>query len=619
VRGLATACAALVATVGVLAILAFPLDVLDGVAPFWQYPVSDFAEHIIGGRYFLADAWRLPLLYVPDLGIPDGTNIGLTDSIPIVALVAKLARGLIDPATPYLPAWILVCCALQGPAAALALHAMGVRRVSHLYLGGLLLVFTPVLLARFVHAALCGQFVLLLALALLIKAGRSDKSSRVLAWYTPLLVLVLLVHIYLFAMVFAIMVAALLQALWDDRLTVRGAAALLGSFAIAVGLVMAVCGYLSLGPIPMKPYGESALNLAAPFLPGFGSIIGWSGLPPDIGFESYAWPGSGIVLLLVASAILWRQQLPTLWRAHFPTLVTIGALMVLAASYAVRVGPVLVLGIDAETVRHAVLGGGNVLHALMSGLTGLDDLRIGLYLALLGAAIAAVLVTFLRFVVAALIMLAMVTLLRPRVVALVLSNFQASARFVWVLLYLLALLAIGGVCRALRPGAAVFLLVAALCLQVWDTVPLVRSWQVQTAAAAEHPADEAELATAMQAADRIMLVPNYLCAFAEPLPEAEKDALIRQVVVVQVVASRRARPINSVRHSRMTATDLVALSAACSAQRASILAHAGDPGVLTFVFDDAPDEAAARAALAGRPECRALRTGVLCLAGGGER
>jgi hypothetical protein len=100
---LAFACVALVAVVAALAIVAFPLGFLDGAAAFWSYAKGDFAQDIVGGRYFIADAWRWPLLIVPDLDLPPGTNIGLTDSIPLVALVPKLARGWYGYLRPFLP------------------------------------------------------------------------------------------------------------------------------------------------------------------------------------------------------------------------------------------------------------------------------------------------------------------------------------------------------------------------------------------------------------------------------------------------------------------------------------------------------------------------------------
>ncbi len=140
------ACLVLVVVVAALAIVAFPLGFLDGADRFWRYPKGDFAEHIIGGHYFIADAWRWPLLTVPDLGSPPGTNIGLTDSIPLAALLAKLLRHWYGYLRPYLPLWILLCYLLQGPACAIGLYVLGVRNLAALTLGGLLAVFSPVLL-----------------------------------------------------------------------------------------------------------------------------------------------------------------------------------------------------------------------------------------------------------------------------------------------------------------------------------------------------------------------------------------------------------------------------------------------------------------------------------------
>jgi hypothetical protein len=278
IRGLAVICCLLAAVTIGMAFAAFPLAFLDGTASFWRYPGGDAAEHIIGGRYFLATPWHLPLLFVPHLGLPRGSNIGLTDSIPIAAMVVKLATGAALAWSTCLPAWLLFCDTIQGPAAAVALYALGVRQPVPLLLGGLILVFTPVLMMRFGHAPLCGQFLLLLGLAIHFHAIRTRITPAAIAGYIALLP-ALLVHIYLFAMVFAIMCATLLHQLWIEHMTVRQVLAWLVVAALLVAATMGVCGYLSLGPIPLKAYGQSPLDLAAPFSPGPSLIFGMPRLP----------------------------------------------------------------------------------------------------------------------------------------------------------------------------------------------------------------------------------------------------------------------------------------------------------------------------------------------------
>ena len=620
---LGIACVALVVATMAVAMLAFPPGFLDGTAAFWRYPRGDFAEHIIGGRYFIADFWRWPLLTVPGLGPPPGTNIGLTDSIPIAALAAKLGRDWYGYLRPYLPIWILLCYLLQGPACAIGLYVLGVRNLTALILGGLLAMFTPVLLYRFIHAALCAQFLLLLGLALHVRLVGENRRRMVVLLHLPLLLVALLVHIYLFAMLVAIMLASLLQGLWTDRLTIPAAVAQIATMACVIGLVMWTCGYFALGPIPMKPYGESALDLAAPFFPGPSGIFATTTLPAGRPGEDFAWLGAGMVGLVVAALFGWWRQAGRLARAHLPSIMICGLLIIFAVTYVVRIGSVLILGIEPGPVRQAVLDGHGqtgTLRILLGVLGPADYVRIGLYGVLLTVLAALVVIRawqwrrfrFLRFMGLALLAGVVVLVVRPSAVALVISSFQGSARFVWPVIYLTGLLAIAGVWTSYSPRTALLLLAVALCLQIYDTAPL---WNKLRRDAASHPQprpDEQAILAAIGSADHVTLVPTYLCAQIEPVDPAARDAVTAKIVDLEVLASREVRPINSVRNSRMTATDVAALSAHCDAERQVAQAQVDVLGTTTIVLDDAPSEALLRAALVQHPGCSRFSGAIVC-------
>ena len=68
-----------------LALWLVPPDVILARGPLTGATAGDVAQHIVGRRYFIADAWRWPPLMVRALGWPEGTNIAFTDSIPLVA------------------------------------------------------------------------------------------------------------------------------------------------------------------------------------------------------------------------------------------------------------------------------------------------------------------------------------------------------------------------------------------------------------------------------------------------------------------------------------------------------------------------------------------------------
>ncbi len=620
---LGIACVVLVVLILALAMLTFPLGFLDGAAAFWRYPRGDFAEHIIGGRYFIADAWRWPLLSVPSLGPPPGTNIGLTDSIPIAALAAKLGRDWYGYLRPYLPMWILLCYLLQGPACAIGLYVLGVRNLPALVLGGLLAVFTPVLLYRFIHAALCAQFLLLLGLALHIRLVRENRRRMVLLLHLPLLLVALLVHIYLFAMLVAIMLASLLQGLWTDRLTIPSAVAQLATMAGVIGLVMWACGYFALGPIPMKPYGESALDLAAPFFPGPSGIFATTSLPAGRPGEDFAWLGAGMMVLVVAAVIgSWRQA-GGMARAHLPTIMICGLLILFAVTYVVRIGSVLILGIEPGPVRQAVLDGhgqSGALRSLLGVLGPADYVRIGLYGGLL-AGLAALVVMhawrwqrfrFLRFMGLMLLSGVVMVVVRPSAVALVISSFQGSARFVWPVIYLTGLLAIAGVWASYSPRTALLLLAAALCLQIYDTAPLWNKLHRDAASNPQPRPDEQAILAAIGRADHVTLVPTYLCAQIEPVDPVARDAVTAEIVKLEVLVSREVRPTNSVRNSRMTATDVAGLSARCNGERQVAQAQVDVMGTTTIVLDDTPSEELLRAALVQHPGCSRISSAILC-------
>lgn len=612
---LGLASAAMLVLVAVVAFMVLPGPFIAGTAPVWIAPAGDAAQHAVGGWYFLADSWRMPLLMVPQLGVPGGSNIALTDSIPLVAMVAKLLRGVFGTDYVYLGPWLLLCFLLQGPAAATVLYICGVRRALPLLLGGLLMLGSPVLLARLGHAALCGQFLVLLALALHLDLTRRCRLAAFLL-YVPLLAAALLTHVYLFAMVAALFGASLLDGLWTDRLAARTAIGLIGVVAVPLAGVLWTCGYLGLGPIPIKPYGEWAFDLATPVLPSFSLLFAVDGMPLGLNFETLAWVGAGQAALLLVAAIAWRRDLAGVLARHSATVIVCTSLVVFAASYAVHVAGQVVLGIDPARVRAAVLGAADAngaLLALRSGLDGGDMLRlVGLLILLgglaawgLGRAVVLGRWRALRVVGIVGAVLLLVGVLQPRALLVGVSTFQASARLVWVPLYLLALLAIVGVCRRFAPRVATTVLAAALLVQAIDTWPLWRSLLEHAHSRGRLAEHDGGLAGAIAAAEDVRVVPTYLCAHARP---AELRAgLIARISDVQVLAARANRPIDSVRSSRMTAADGPALVAKCEADLREVVGDMARPGRLTIISTDTPEAVG----LAG---CREAPGWVYCLA-----
>lgn len=133
----------------------FPLQSLWPDAPLHMPLIGDEAVSAIGQRYFLAAPWGWPPLDAPRLAAPGGTNIALTDSIPLAMLLLKPFRSVL-PAGFFLGAgWVALVWALQPVAAIYALRGAGERRATPSLAIAVLSVSMPTLLARYGHTALC--------------------------------------------------------------------------------------------------------------------------------------------------------------------------------------------------------------------------------------------------------------------------------------------------------------------------------------------------------------------------------------------------------------------------------------------------------------------------------
>jgi hypothetical protein len=208
---------------------------------------------------------------------------------------------------------------------------------------------------------------------------------------------------------------------------------------------------------------------------------------------------------------------------------------------------------------------------------------------------------------------AVVLAVRPLAIPLILSNFQASARFVWPVIYLTSLLAIAGVWRAYSPRIALSLMVVALVLQVFDTMPVLRAMRYDADSEPPSLPEEAVLLSDMAKADRVTFVPTYLCAYAEPLDTDARDVAISHLTDLEVLVSRFVRPTNSVRNSRMTATDIEGLRDRCDRERSAAQAQLDTRGTMTIVLNDTPMEAQLRADLTQHSSCTKLSSATVCV------
>ena len=303
----------------------------------WSLGHGDRAQHLIGYLYFAQDEWRLPLLDVPNLGYPNGTNIILTDSLPLLALPFKLFAPILPDGVHPFGLWIFICVVLAAHGFGALLYHFGHRGILSSLAGSIFAVTAPFLTFRiFGHASLCGQFLILYGMLLYFRAADASGDRSYFPRFGTLLTAAWLTHAYLFAMVAVMFACSLVtmrvhSAISFMRLT-AGAAGVLTVLALT-GLVS---GSFSLG-IPWMPdssFGHYSMNVLSPITPEQDRPILPNYPDPTGGqYEGMNYWGAGTMLLLLASVLSWTGSIRILISSRlWPLLTGLLALTIFALS-----------------------------------------------------------------------------------------------------------------------------------------------------------------------------------------------------------------------------------------------------------------------------------------------
>lgn len=294
-----------------LVLWVFPRWALTGGMPPGAPPAPDFGKDILGQLYFFAQDWSSggPRTFLVDrkLNMPWGANIGLTDSIPLLAVLAKALRPVLPPFDQVVSLYQAAAWTLQPVAAVFALRSAGERSWLPAVGIAVMAASMPTFLQRLWHAALGGHFLLLAMLGLYLRIARGSRLA--LACACVLQVALLLIHPYLMLMATALLLAApLTLALRRDarwRFT-------LGAIAASTGVVLLlgqILGYWGSGSD--GGYGFYSMNLAAPFWPSLSWLFPtwkFSDLDATGGqADGYQYLGLGMLVLLASSILGWRR------------------------------------------------------------------------------------------------------------------------------------------------------------------------------------------------------------------------------------------------------------------------------------------------------------------------
>jgi hypothetical protein len=437
-----------------MALCAFDLDFLLGRGDFWAYPSGDASTQLLGFRYFLHDSWRFPLLKTTMIAGEHGASIIHLDSLPILALPAKLLAPITGEDLNPFGLWMAACYVLMAYFAVRLTRALGARTAIAAVAAALVaLTFHP-FLGRFYHIALNAQFLLVWAACLYVEREIDDDPAAFKRAWTRQLIVGLLVHPYLFTMSFAIFVAALLRGsrapTVHRRVRLRAFAVVLGCI-LAVGVVTGHLGHdVAVGKA--KGFGQASHNVGSLFVP----TPGHSQLAPDIPprlmeMTGFQWDGSmflgfGVLALVAVHLVASTRQIGQLLRRH-AALVAVLVLMYLFA---------------------------------LSNRAYVFQQEIWTYKV-------------------------------PRVFGWVAMQFRATGRFAWPVGFWIVTGIVGFTARRFRPALATPLLVIVAAVGVYEAIPSVKIVRAATQRPGVRELDWAAWAPAIAGHDRVAQWPSYQC------------------------------------------------------------------------------------------------------------
>lgn len=341
VPAVAGVCGAVLMTAALGPALVYPLNVE------WLMR-GDFSVHFFGWHLYRNGPWTLPLGATPHLMWPMGGSVGLTDSIPLAAVVFKLFAAWLPPVFQFIGMWLVLSAALQGVFGALLLQLATPRPVLQ-WLGAMLFVLSPPFIIRFGHPALTAHWLLLAALWLSLKSDADRVSRRRAIAWAALAAVTAAVQPYLLPMVLTIAGAASLrQILATPRqllsIAQHGAAALAAAWVAlwqAGSLMVPGADGLTIGG-----FGAYSANLLTFIMPTESQTLlapGYFRYASPAQYEGYSYLGAGMLLLAAIVVLrLLAAPRPRVWlaasRPHLPLVV---GLLFLAA---MAVGPVVTAG-----------------------------------------------------------------------------------------------------------------------------------------------------------------------------------------------------------------------------------------------------------------------------------
>ena len=337
--------------IGIAAVGYFlPSTTISGSGGFWVNPGGDLAENLTGHLAFQSVGWQWPPLVAPNMAWPHGTSVAMTDSNPLVSLVAKVVAAIRGKPGNLLGLWLTACWLLQPVAAVYALRGFGCWAWEAEFSAAVFAILFPAMLARIAHINLMGHFLLLFALGMTLRMVRV-RSFPTRRWFgvAGLLTVAVFCHPYLYVFAAAAFIVPALQDVINRKANAgRSIVCYLAAVAAPVALYAVASGTLGGGD---RGFGFYSMNMLSPFWPQRSGLFGAARPVIDATggqYEGFNYLGAGGLLLIAVAAVLVVLRRDLDWSRGSALVMILTALTLFAPSPHIYFGHTLVLSLGIK-------------------------------------------------------------------------------------------------------------------------------------------------------------------------------------------------------------------------------------------------------------------------------
>jgi hypothetical protein len=263
----------------------------------------DWGTHYLGWAFYKNEPWHFPFGKVTGYNYPVGTNVGFTDSIPLLAIFFKLFSPLLSSDFQYFGIWLFLCHLLTAYFTILLFRLFKVNWLVTLA-AVIFIAFNPVLVYRGMHPALCGQWLLIASIYVYFLIPQQTSTNKILRYQFILLMLSALINPYLCWMVLGFTLATPVKLCFIDKvIEKRKFFSYLAISIFATGLLWYLVGFIDFSQKEdlgiSGAYGLYSMNLNSLFNSG-----GYSLLMPQLKqvswhqYEGYMYLGLGMMILI---------------------------------------------------------------------------------------------------------------------------------------------------------------------------------------------------------------------------------------------------------------------------------------------------------------------------------